>query len=340
MTSVFLAHSSADKPFVRRLAADLLARGVEVWFDEAELLVGDSLIERIQHGIKNTEYFGVVLSRSAVESAWVKREVEAALATEIAADRIKVLPILFEDCEIPQFLTAKLYADFRTTEGYARALASLLRRLQPASPDSGSLFFSKWTPELARVGVLIGLLETREGEIVVADRVLEASSNNARKWARGEMELAAPGEIVLRAMLEAAKAEGHSALPLTIEEIKNLHNEIQMQVLDIITNEALRIGLLKRSEDVLLVPEEVINLLIDLTTDFANLIVSGQLNLDRFWIAALSHEARTRLIVHKSSLVSLNYNFALLLFTILESKEIYLVLKRIAQGTRGSEPDA
>jgi hypothetical protein len=42
--SIFLSHSSADKPFARRLAGDLRARGVRVWLDEAEIGIGDSLI--------------------------------------------------------------------------------------------------------------------------------------------------------------------------------------------------------------------------------------------------------------------------------------------------------
>ena len=44
--SVFMSHSHTDKPFARRLSADLGALGAHVWLDEAELKVGDSLFER------------------------------------------------------------------------------------------------------------------------------------------------------------------------------------------------------------------------------------------------------------------------------------------------------
>jgi hypothetical protein len=47
MSSIFLSHNHADKPFVRRLAQDLQAAGARVWLDEAEMLIGDSLIKKI-----------------------------------------------------------------------------------------------------------------------------------------------------------------------------------------------------------------------------------------------------------------------------------------------------
>ena len=46
MGSIFLSHNSADKPFVRKLAADLRRNGFYAWVDEAEIKLGDSLIEK------------------------------------------------------------------------------------------------------------------------------------------------------------------------------------------------------------------------------------------------------------------------------------------------------
>jgi hypothetical protein len=38
---LFLSHSHADKRFVRQLSSDCKQRGISVWVDEAELLIGD-----------------------------------------------------------------------------------------------------------------------------------------------------------------------------------------------------------------------------------------------------------------------------------------------------------
>jgi hypothetical protein len=59
---VFLSHNWADKDFVRRLAGDLVAAGARVWIDEAEIKVGDSLIEKIRAGIDSMDYVAAILS--------------------------------------------------------------------------------------------------------------------------------------------------------------------------------------------------------------------------------------------------------------------------------------
>lgn len=112
MSSIFLSHSSKDKDFVRNLARDLERYGADIWLDEAEMRVGDSLVSKIGAGINDFEYLGVVLSPYSVKSEWVQKEVEIALNEEINGTKIKVLPILKRKCEIPTFLKGKVYADF------------------------------------------------------------------------------------------------------------------------------------------------------------------------------------------------------------------------------------
>jgi len=130
LQSIFLCHASTDKPTVRRIAEGLIKRGSRVWLDEAEILIGDSLIDKIQGGIQNSDYLGVVLSPRSVGSIWVKKEVEAALSQEIDAGRVKVLPILIEDCDIPLFLKPKKYADLRNDDVFGLGVEQLVERLK------------------------------------------------------------------------------------------------------------------------------------------------------------------------------------------------------------------
>ena len=137
---LFLSHNSFDKPFVRKLSADLQAAGVQVWVDEAEIRVGDSLIDRIAEGIAGADYLGVVLSPRSVESLWVQRELNIALSREIGGRKTKVLPILLEECELPVFLEDKFYADFRAPDLYEKGLNLLLRSMgvSPVPDDEPS----------------------------------------------------------------------------------------------------------------------------------------------------------------------------------------------------------
>jgi len=133
--SVFLSHSHADRQFCTRLANDLQGKGIRVWIDEAEMQVGDSLIEKISKAISEMEFVAVVLSKSSVESQWVRKEVGIAMTQEIEGKRVKVLPLLLEECDVPSFVQDKIYADFRNTANYDEALTKVVKRV--TSLDSG-----------------------------------------------------------------------------------------------------------------------------------------------------------------------------------------------------------
>ncbi len=137
---VFISHSSQDKPFARKLTTDLERQNLYVWLDKRELRVGDSIVEKISEGLKETDYFIVILSKASVDSRWVKTELNAAMVEEICNKGTVVLPVLIEDCEIPPLLKDRLYADFRSD--YNSALKVLIEVLSQETP-----VFSAMLPE-------------------------------------------------------------------------------------------------------------------------------------------------------------------------------------------------
>lgn len=136
MISVFLSHSSKDKFFARKLAETLSSYEVKVWIDEAELKIGDSLIGKIAAAIDRADFVAAILSHSSVRSEWVTKELRLAMTQEIEGRRVKVLPILIERCEIPDFLRDKLYADFTDPDDFDGPLSRLLHALGISRPTS------------------------------------------------------------------------------------------------------------------------------------------------------------------------------------------------------------
>lgn len=134
MAYVFLSHSHADKPFARRLAADIRNAGHSVWIDEAEIRVGDSLVNKISEGLDQVDFVVAVVSETSISSEWVSRELEIASNREINERRVVVLPLLVSDVPLPGFLRGKRYGDFRVESGYADAFRQLLIALGPAVP--------------------------------------------------------------------------------------------------------------------------------------------------------------------------------------------------------------
>lgn len=126
----FLSHSSKDKAFVRRLAADLVSNGIKVWLDEQRILVGDSIPEKIAQGLAESDFFLIVVSQNSVDSPWVKKELSNALVNEIERRKVVVLPIKIDDAKMPESINDKLYSDFRGSydEGLERLLRSIKAR--------------------------------------------------------------------------------------------------------------------------------------------------------------------------------------------------------------------
>ena len=121
---VFISHASNDKPFVDRLAADLAANSIPIWYDKLDLRIGDSIPGNINSGLSSSKYFGIVLSKAAVASVWVREELNAALMRQVSNGGTFILPMLLEECELPPLLAHRKFVDFRGD--YTSALNELL----------------------------------------------------------------------------------------------------------------------------------------------------------------------------------------------------------------------
>lgn len=125
--SVFVSHASADARIAARVAMGLKAFDYDTWYDDWELLPGDSIIERVEGAISKTDVLLVLLSRSSIDSQWVRRELSAGLARQLFGKGVLVIPVLIDDCEIPGMLAGTKYVDLRGDfEGGFRKLADAL----------------------------------------------------------------------------------------------------------------------------------------------------------------------------------------------------------------------
>lgn len=80
----FLSHSKENREFARKLYEALIAKGVNVFFDEKELKPGDSLVKTITKGINHYDKTILVCSKESLASKWVDYELELVLKKELA----------------------------------------------------------------------------------------------------------------------------------------------------------------------------------------------------------------------------------------------------------------
>jgi hypothetical protein len=90
---VFISHASEDKSTVARPLAEALKRaGVRVWLDEHELKIGDSLSEKIDNGLSESQFGVVILSPAFLEKHWPRKELSGLRAREEDGQKV-ILPV-------------------------------------------------------------------------------------------------------------------------------------------------------------------------------------------------------------------------------------------------------
>ena len=91
----FISHDSRDKDrFVRELASKLSSMLCPVWYDEYQLVPGQSLRESIESGLKSCPKCVVVLSKNFFSNpGWTKREFDMIYTREIIQGQRVMIPI-------------------------------------------------------------------------------------------------------------------------------------------------------------------------------------------------------------------------------------------------------
>src|SRR5687768_1048603 len=106
MKDIFLVHNRADKEWVRKLAGRIESevwngRKLSAFFDEWDIQPGDNVISKIDQGLGESRFFGVVLSPEMTAASWPTMEWTAAVTSDPAGRTGRVIPILCRNCEVP-----------------------------------------------------------------------------------------------------------------------------------------------------------------------------------------------------------------------------------------------
>lgn len=86
-SDVFISYASEDKQFVTELVGGLKSHGVNVWYDDFELKVGDKLLEKIDLGLNNSKYGILFVSKNYLKKGWTKYEMDRLVRQHIETDK-------------------------------------------------------------------------------------------------------------------------------------------------------------------------------------------------------------------------------------------------------------
>jgi hypothetical protein len=126
--SCFISYSHVDKPFARTLHDALQAHDIRCWLDEKQLLPGDDIYDKVDHGIHIWDKVLLCCSEHSLKSWWVDNEIGKAFAKEqqITKDRGQKVRAL-----IPLNLDGYL---FKWQDGKADEIGEDLQRTSPDGP--------------------------------------------------------------------------------------------------------------------------------------------------------------------------------------------------------------
>jgi hypothetical protein len=131
---VFISHSFEDSAMAARIQKCLDENGIPVWSQINNVKSGEELFSEIEKAIQTSEFMIVLLSANSTKSKWLNTELNLAIFKNIT-----VIPILINDCEIPQVLKNYEIIDIR--DNNINKLWSLFSQLSVAS----EIDFSKLT---------------------------------------------------------------------------------------------------------------------------------------------------------------------------------------------------
>jgi len=125
---VFLCHASTDKPKVRELYRYLKKRGIQPWFDEEDLVGGQDWQVEIPKALATSDAIIICLTKNSVDKeGYIQKEIKFALdkALEMPEGRIFLIPVKFEECEVPFTLSRYQWVDLTVESGYAKMIKAL-----------------------------------------------------------------------------------------------------------------------------------------------------------------------------------------------------------------------
>ena len=112
MPKIFISHNRKDKAIVEPIAIRLAAiYGQDnVFYDSWSIQPGDGIIDKMNNGLFQCDYFFVFVSKNSLQSKMVQLEWQNALL-KATNGLVKLVPVKLDDCLMPAILMQTLYID-------------------------------------------------------------------------------------------------------------------------------------------------------------------------------------------------------------------------------------
>lgn len=117
----------------------LEGRGLRVWRDRHQIPAGESFIQEIEAGLRQSRCVVLFNSQNALASKWVQREWNVALTVNL-----RIIPVRLDDSDIPLMLRPEEFIDLRDSSRLELAVKQIAEGIRgvavapPVTPQSSS----------------------------------------------------------------------------------------------------------------------------------------------------------------------------------------------------------
>lgn len=127
---VFICHSSKDKYFVENLVRKLRFNGIDAWYDDYEISLGDNIIEKINNGLKKSDKGIIIFSNNFFKSEFALNEMDSIIFDYIYDDKYTIIPIILdENIEIPKLINHISPVRIKDIKNYDSELSEISDRV-------------------------------------------------------------------------------------------------------------------------------------------------------------------------------------------------------------------
>ncbi len=112
MPKIFISHNYNDKQIIEPIAIKLgtIYGRENVFYDSWSIQPGDGIIDRMNSGLFECDFFFFFVSKNSLQSEMVKLEWQNALL-KATRNMVKLIPVKLDDCLMPSILLQNLYID-------------------------------------------------------------------------------------------------------------------------------------------------------------------------------------------------------------------------------------
>lgn len=130
---IFISYASEDRQDVAQpLYNHLKSIGKRVWFDQSEIKLGESWVQKINDGLANSKYGLFIISPIFIQKYWTTKELRS-FQSSMQSNEERILPILHNlgRDDLRQFPFLNELQNCPTDIGFDKVVQRIMQRIEP-----------------------------------------------------------------------------------------------------------------------------------------------------------------------------------------------------------------